>query len=152
MGSRKIFITSLTTVSDTDVEGLGTVRQEGAKWYKWVVFTTGSGPVAAAAGNVVDYHGDDGYEDSQVVADKTDGGVITAGVLQAAPTDGQYCWIQTKGYATLTTALTAGADGNALTSVGAGDNTLDVSALVTDAVTAFAIDASAKLVLLNCPW
>ena len=58
---------------------------------------------------------------------------------------------QTKGVATLTTALTAGADGNALTAVGAGDGTLDVSALVTDFICAVAIDASAKIVMLTCP-
>ena len=53
--------------------------------------------------------------------------------------------------AALTTALTAGADGNALTAVGATDGTIDVSALVTDFICAVAIDASAKIVFLTCP-
>jgi hypothetical protein len=47
--------------------------------------------------------------------------------------------------------LTAGADGNALTPVGSTDGTLDVSAAVTDAICAYAVDASAKIVLCNFP-
>jgi hypothetical protein len=77
---------------------------------------------------------------------------VGAGVLQAVIATGEYGWVQTKGPATLTTALTAGADGNALTAVGATDGTLDVSALVTDAVVAYAIDASAKIVMCDFPW
>ena len=76
---------------------------------------------------------------------------VTAGVLMSAPADGEYCWIQTHGPATLNTALTAGADGNALTAVGATDGTLDVSAAVTDHIAAIAVDASAKIVFLTCP-
>jgi hypothetical protein len=72
-------------------------------------------------------------------------------VLQAVLADGEYGWIQIKGRATLTTALTAGADGNALTAVGATDGTLDVSAAVTDAICAYAVDASAKIVLCDFP-
>ena len=51
----------------------------------------------------------------------------------------------------LTTALTAGADGNALTPVGSTDGTLDVSAAVTDHIAAIAVDASAKIVFVTCP-
>jgi hypothetical protein len=76
---------------------------------------------------------------------------VGAGVLLSAPGDGEYCWIQTRGPATLTTALTAGADGNALTPVGSTDGTLDVSAAVTDHICAIAIDASAKIVMVTCP-
>ena len=66
--------------------------------------------------------------------------------------DGEYGWIQIEGKATLTTAHLAGADGNAMTAVGATtDGTLDVSALVTDAICAIAVDASAKTVALLCP-
>jgi hypothetical protein len=71
-------------------------------------------------------------------------------MLMSAPAAGEYCWIQVQGPATLTTALTAGADGNALTPVGATDGTLDVSNAVTDHVCAIAVDASAKKVLITC--
>ena len=59
--------------------------------------------------------------------------------------------MQVTGPATLTTALTAGADGNALTPVGSTDGTLDVSALVTDHICAIAVDASAKIVMCCFP-
>jgi hypothetical protein len=73
-------------------------------------------------------------------------------VFASVPADLEYCWIQIKGPATLNTALTAGADGNALTAVGSSDGALDVSALVTDSVVAYAVDASAKIVLCDFPW
>lgn len=153
---KKIWATRLTDTASTDKEGIGAIRFEGAKVYKWVKYNSGSGPVAAVAGNVCYYHGDDAYTSSacEVTSDLTDAAAapITAGVLQAVIANGEYGWIQIKGVATLTTALTAGADGNALTAVGATDGTLDVSALVTDHIAAIALDATAKIVLLDCPW
>lgn len=120
------------------------------KVYKFVQYDTGAGPVAAVAGNVAYYYGTTGSS-TVVTSDLSESVNVTAGVLMSAPADGEYCWIQTGGVATLTTALTAGADGNALTAVGATDGTLDVSALVTDHIAAIALDASAKIVLLTCP-
>ena len=86
-----------------------------------------------------------------VTSDLSDSANVGAGMLMCAPATGEYCWIQTGGYATLNTALTAGADGNALTAVGATDGTIDVSAAVTDFICAVAVDASAKIVFLTCP-
>jgi hypothetical protein len=151
MSQQKVFVTELTANDSSAKEVLGTLRWEGAKCYKYIKFSAGSGAVAAVANECVVYHGDDGMDDVEVTMDVTDG-TITAGVLQAVLTATYYGWIQIKGYATLNSALTAGADNNALTSVGAGDGTLDVSAAVTDFVSAVAIDASAKKVLLDCPW
>jgi hypothetical protein len=88
---------------------------------------------------------------TKVTSDLSDSAGVGAGVLQAVIADEGYGWIQISGVATLTPALTAGADGNALTPVGATDGTLDVSALVTDHICAIAVDASAKIVLLTCP-
>jgi hypothetical protein len=158
-GIKKVFLTKLTETSTTDKEGVGTIRFEGNKVYKWVKFNNGAGNVASVAGNVAYYYGvggdaadGDGYELSIVTMDRTDA-FMTAGVFQAIIADGSYGWIQIKGPATLTTALTAGADGQALTHIGAGaDGTLDVSALVTDQVAAIATDISAKLVALDCPF
>lgn len=157
-GAKKVFLTKLTDTSTLDKEGVGTLRWEGNKCYKWVLYNNGAGSVAAVAGNIVFYYalsGDGvsgGYENNEVTADVTDSGGIAAGVLQAVIADGSYGWIQIKGPATLTTALTAGSDGNALTAIGAGDSTMDVSGLVTDAVVAYATDASAKKVALECPF
>lgn len=133
----------------------------GDKWtdkdgkvYKFVKYDTGAGSVAAVAGNFCYYYAPSGASEGStdtVTSDLSDSANVGAGVLQSAPADGEYCWIQIRGPATLTTALTAGADGNALTPVGATDGTLDVSALVTDHICAIAVDASAKIVFVTCP-
>jgi len=134
---------------------LGTVgRTSDGKQYKYVQFNNGAGDVASVAGNFAYYYAVSGASAGQVdivTMDVTDSGGVGAGVFQAVIADGGYGWIQTKGPATLTTALTAGADGNALTAIGTTDGTLDVSALVTDFICAVAIDASAKIVMLTCP-
>ena len=103
-------------VSDSVEFELGSIGQTSdGKVYKWVQYDTGSGSVAAASGNVAYYYTLDGYKNNQVTSDLSDSVEIGAGVLQSAPTDGQYCWVQIKGPATLNTALTAGADGDPLT-------------------------------------
>lgn len=125
------------------------------KVFKFVQYDTGAGPVAAVVGNVCYYYAPSGASagaTNVVTSDLSDSAGLGAGVLQSAPADGEYCWIQIRGDATITPALTAGADGNALTAVGATDGTLDVSALVTDAIVAYAVDASAKIIKCNFPW
>lgn len=124
------------------------------KEYRYYKFNNGAGNVAAVAGNFAYFlavSGASAGEVTEVTMDLSDSAGVGAGVFQAVLTDGYYGWFQTKGYATLTTALTAGADGNALTAVGATDGTVDVSALVTDPICAIAVDASAKIVMLTCP-
>jgi len=134
---------------------LGQIGQAvDGKLYKYVQYDTGAGNVVAVSGNVVGYLAPSGASagaTTKVTADASDTARVGAGVLNSAPADGEYCWIQVTGARQLTTALTAGADGNALTTVGAGDSTLDVSAAVTDAVCATAIDASAKIVMCQFP-
>jgi hypothetical protein len=121
------------------------------KVYKFVLFNNGSGNVAAVAGNVCYYLAETGAETFTVTSDLSDSSYVGAGVFQSVPADGEYCWIQVKGPATITPALAAGADGNALTAVGATDGTLDVSALVSDAIVAYAIDADAKKIMCDFP-
>jgi len=152
VGQKKIFLTKLTDYSSTDKEGVGTLRWEGNKCYKWIKYNQGSGSVAAAAGKVAYYYGAGGYADSEVTCDLSDSVNLGAGVLQAAIPNGYYGWIQIKGPATLSVALTAGADGNALTPVGATDGTLDVSAAVTDHVCAYADDISEKEIVCDFPY
>lgn len=125
------------------------------KVYKFVQYNTAAGPVAAVAGNVCYYYAPGGVSagaTTVVTSDLSDSAGLGAGILQSAPANGEYCWIQIRGPATITPALTAGGDGNALTAVGATDGTLDVSALVTDAIVAYAVDASAKIILCDFPW
>lgn len=144
----------VTSVSDTAEFLLG---QHGAvvgsptKLYKYVQYDTGSAGAAAVAGEVAYYYTLDGYKNNQVTSDLSDSVEIGAGVLQAVMTDGQFGWIQIAGPATLTIALTAGADGDPLTPTGSADGTLDVSADVTDNVCAIAGDISDKEIICTFP-
>lgn len=119
--------------------------------YKFVRYDPAETVVAAVAGNFAYYIAETGAETFTVTSDLSDSGNVGAGMLMGTPAAGEYCWVQVQGPATLTPALTAGADGNALTPVGATDGTLDVSALVTDHICAIAVDASAKKVIITCP-
>jgi len=148
----------VTAVSSTAEFALGTIAalttSQGTKRYKYVQYDTGAGSVAAVAGNVAYVYAVSGASAGQVhivTSDLSDSAEIGAGVLQSAPTDGQYCWIQVRGQATLNTALTAGADGDNLTPTGATDGTLDVTTAATDHICAVAVDASAKIVICSFP-
>lgn len=148
-------LTNTRTSTEGPEFALGTIYQDyTGKKYKYVQYDTAAGTVAAAAGNVAYYYAPSGASagsTTKVTSDLSDSAGAGAGVLQAVIPDEGYGWVQITGPATLTTALTAGADGNALTPVGSTDGTLDVSAAVTDHVCAIAIDASAKIVMCCFP-
>lgn len=155
---KKVFFSRLADTHPTDQEGIGVIRFEGSRVFKYVSYNEGTGAVAAVAGNMTVYHGDDAVvldSAADVTSDYTDG-LVGAGVLQAVIANGEFGWIQIKGVAILTTALTAGADGDALTANGAGDGTLTVDEAALGAIAdhrcAVALDASAKIVLLDCPF
>ena len=122
------------------------------KLYKYVQYETGSAGAAAVAGEACYYYTLDGYKNNQVTSDLSDSVEVGAGILQAVMTDGQFGWIQIKGAATMTIALTAGADGDPLTPTGSADGTLDVSANVTDNVCAIAGDISDKEIICDFPF
>ena len=144
---------AVSSTAEYGVGQLGSVIDSGGvtKIYKYVQYDTGSGSVAAVSGQVAYYYTLDGYKNNQVSSDLSDSVEIGAGVLNSAPTDGQYCWIQIAGPATLSIALTAGADGDPLTPTGSADGTLDVSAAATDNVCAIAGDISDKEIICTFP-
>ena len=149
---KKVFQTKLTDTNTVDLEGIGVLRFEGAKVYKWVTYNDAA--VAAVAGQVVVYHGDDSVvadSAADVTSDFSDGAGVVAGVLQAVIANGSYGWIQIKGVAVLALALDSGADGNELI-VGTTDGALAVRASAAQHTAGVAIDASGKIVLLDCPW
>jgi len=128
---------------------------QGGKVYKYVLHNNGAGNVAAAAGNVAYVYAAGGASagaTTTVTSDLSDSAEVGAGVWQAAVGDAEYGWIQVSGPATLTTALTAGADGDPLTPTGSTDGTLDVTTASTDHICAVAVDASAKIVMCMFPW
>lgn len=143
----------VSDVHDTAEFELGTVYfNDDNRAFKYVQYDTGAGSVAAVTGQVVYYYTLDGYKNNQVTSDLSDSVELGAGVLGSEPTDGQYCWILIKGPTTLSIALTAGADGDPLTPTGATDGTLDVSALVTDHVCAYAGDISDQEIICDFPF
>ena len=152
------FQTQLTTVSTSDLEGVGTLRWEGNKCYKWVQYVEAAAAVDGVASEVAYYlaaAGDgalEGYALHKVTSDLSDSAEVGAGVLQAIMSDLEYGWIQIKGAATLSIALTAGADGDPLTPTGSADGTLDVSTAATDVIGAYASDISDKTIICDFPF
>ena len=145
-----------TAVHDTPEFQLGQLGAiiddtNGTRMYKYLQYDTGAAGADAVAGEVAYYYTLDGYKNFQVTSDLSDSVEIGAGVIQAVMTDGQYGWFQVSGAATLTIALTAGADGDPLTPTGAADGTLDVSAAATDNICAIAGDISDKEIICTFP-
>ena len=144
-----------TAVSDTAEFKLGqhgAVIDSPTKLYKYIQYDTGSVGTAAVAGEACYYYTLDGYKNNKVSSDLSDSIEIGAGILQAVMTDGQYGWVQIKGAATMTIALTAGADGDPLTPTGSADGTLDVTTAVTDHCCAIAGDISDKEIICDFPF
>lgn len=118
-----------TTLDEGKTPALGDLFYgSGNKVYKFVQYKEGAAATDGVAGEVAYYYTLDGYKNHQVTSDLSDSVEIGAGVLQAAMSDDEYGWVQIRGAATLTIALTAGTDGDPLTPTGAGDGTLDVVA------------------------
>ncbi len=151
-GLKTSFTTGITEISTWDKEGLGTHRYQNGKWYKWMQYDEGAAATDAVAGEVAYYYTLDGYKNNIVTSDLSDSVEIGAGVIQAVLSDNEYGWFQIKGEATLTIALTAGADGDPLTPTGSADGTLDVSAAVTDNVCAIAGDISDMEIVCDFPF
>ena len=94
-GRKTSFATSLTEVATYDKEGIGTIRQEGTKWYKWIKYDAGTAAITAVAGLVVGYvAGTTNVSGCIVTPDVSDTNNIAAGVLMAAPADDGYGWVQ----------------------------------------------------------
>jgi hypothetical protein len=146
---------ALTGADSGKAPGIGDIYvSHDNKKYRFVRYRAGAGAIAAVAGNVTYFYAPGGVSTgvtNEVTSDLSDSNEVGAGVLVAAPAADEYCWVQIRGVATLATALTAGADGDPLTPTGATDGTLDVTADATSPICAFAIDASAKIVMCAFP-
>lgn len=122
-----------------------------SKVYKYLEYKEGTAAVDAVAGEVAYYFTLDGYKLFQCTSDLSDSVEIGAGVLQVVMSDAEFAWLQVRGSALLTIALTAGADGDPLTPTGSADGTLDVSAAVTDNTCAIAGDISDLEIVCDFP-
>lgn len=153
-GIKKVFATALTETPDKDLEGVGAIRFEGGKVYKWVKYSSGAGPVTAVAGKPVVYVADTGYGANVVTMDFSDGGTnrIGAGILQAVIPNNSFGWIQIKGFAALASGGVSGTtDGKTLTCDGAADGVLDDAATLEQRV-GLAVDASADEIVCDFPF
>ena len=138
--------------NDGFLEGqLGVVIGEPTKLFKYV--RTFSIATTMETGDVCYYlRTGDKYQGNRVTTDVSFSDRIGAGIAQATVANGSHCWIQIRGPATLSTALTAGTDGDPLTPEGAGDKTLNVASSVTDNICAIACDASDKEIICMFPY
>jgi hypothetical protein len=144
--------TAQSTTPEFVPGSLGAVTDStGTKIYKYLKYDDGTAAVDGVAGEVAYYYTLDGYKNHVCSSDLSDSIEIGAGVIQANIATETYGWFQIKGAATLTIALTAGADGDPLTPTGSADGTLDVSSAATDNVCAIAGDISDKEIICDFP-
>ena len=147
-----IDVTSQNTIPEFIPGQLGVVTDStGTKIYKYLKYDDGTAAVDGVAGEVAYYYTLDGYKNHVCSSDLSDSIEIGAGVIQANIATETYGWFQIKGAATLSIALTAGADGDPLTPTGSADGTLDVSSAATDNVCAIAGDISDKEIICDFP-
>lgn len=155
-GLKSTYLTPLTEVSTTDKEGVGTLRCEKNKWYKWVNLKNTTATVAAAAGTLVAYFAATGYLNNRVVVDLTDAdsavfaaGATLATITGTAGTD-YYCWIQIKGHITLDTSVGSGAAGSPFY-LTATDKTAAIMSAATQSKAGVSMNATTG-VCLDCPF
>jgi len=147
-----IDVTAQSTTPEFVPGSLGAVTDSnGTKLYKYLKYDDASAGVSGVLGEVAYYHTLDGYKLHTCTSDLSDSIEIGAGVIQATIATDTYGWFQIKGAATLSIALTAGADGDPLTPTGSADGTLDVSGAVTDNICAIAGDISDKEIICDFP-
>ena len=146
-------VTAQSTTPEFIPGQLGVVTDSnGTKIYKYLKYDDASAAVDGVAGEVAYYYTLDGYKNHTCTSDLSDSVEIGAGVIQANIATETYGWFQIKGAATLSIALTAGADGDPLTPTGSADGTLDVSASATDNICAIAGDISDKEIICDFPF
>lgn len=148
------YITALTDYTATDVEGVGTLRIENGKKYKWVLFSTGTDTVASVVNGPVGYLA----TDLNLRTACTDYGdcfaLLLAGItLAAGITTGYYCWIQIGGLSgNLVKAITSTVTGKTVTL--SADDQLALCAADTTQAGATIVDATggagAEQVYLHC--
>lgn len=154
---KKIWATRLADVNSTDKEGIGALRFEGAKIFKYVQYSDGAANLVGASGDAVGYVT---YTATSVLVttDNSDTFGIGAGMLLATVTDLQFCWIQVKGRAVLSTTIGGTpANGSPLTFTGAADRAttrLNEQAAAAGALVkvGWAIDQATRIVVLDCSF
>jgi hypothetical protein len=91
-GRKKVFQTKLTDIVTSDLEGIGTIRQEGDKEYIWC-----GGVASTVAGDVVVIDSDGTY-DIQLITTTLGAVPRKVGVAIGALVASRWGWVQVKGY------------------------------------------------------
>jgi len=152
-GIKKVFVTPLTAVDSTDKEGVGTLRFEGDKIYKYVQIKNTTATVAGAAGDPVAYFAVTGPTDHRVVLDLTDasaqpvGAGVLMGIVVGTLTVAYYGWIQVSGLSTLLTDV----QGTPVIGSGCMMNTTDKQMTkMTGVIASIATYITTSIVRLHC--
>lgn len=163
-GIKKVFATRLSDVDVVDREGVGTIRIEGNRVYKYLKILNVTATVAGVAGDAIGY-GADKYDLNTAVIDESDADTIpipagilcgtVAGVLATA----YYCWSQIVGPAIVTVTVAGSAvAGDPFRLVGGTTDKTFTRAIEADSagpykfVAGILQDATNKQVVLTCPW
>lgn len=147
----------VTRIDTVRKEPLGQLRYEGGKWYKYVKYLGGAGPVSGIAGRVAGYRLLDGYKLNEVTLNTSDHiQGLAAGVLQAALLDTNFGWVQVRGFAVMTVAFAGGVDGDAMTLIGAtadiGDLDVNIATAANTHICAHAGEAATFEIVCEFPF
>ena len=156
-GLSQSFVTALTETSLTDLEGIGKIRFQNGRWYKWVLYDDGTDTLDIVAGDFLVYVTLTGYGLSKVTADASDGTATNptgAGIAVATVTvDQTYMWIQIKGAATLSLDPTGPpSDSNAIVPSATDKAVAVATSSDVEHIIGHILDDSAKTCYLDCPW
>ena len=151
-GQKVVWSGAVTDVHTTQKEVIGSTRFHGMNVYRYHKFDNGADSVAAVSGNIAIFKNaaqDIVTSDFSDLAGSTH--AVVAGMFVSVPADGQFCWLQVRGPATLNLAI----NGSAVDGIGLAAHTTDGMATIAVSGQLFpsfatASDASAKVVWLHC--
>jgi|TARA_R110000744_G_scaffold286079_3_gene397392 hypothetical protein len=146
-GQKVVWSGAVTDVHTNQKEVIGSTRFHGMKTYRYHKFDQGA--IAAVVGKLVMFKA---TTQDLVTSDTSAGDTtpVAAGLLVSVPADGQFCWVQTRGPATVNLALAgSAADGDGLIAGTDGALTIQTAGSIVPPC-AVASDASAKMVWMNC--
>ncbi len=153
------YLTRLTDVDTIDREGVGTLRWESGKMYKYVKYEHGTAALDLVIGDVVVYTVEDAdsYFVTADVSDITDdnsGLPVMAGVIVAATvteTD-RYIWIQIGGPNTLAATVTGTtpASGDRI-NASLTDKKAKVDPASNEVICGYMVSRTTGIIL-QCPW
>jgi len=156
---QRVFVTPVDQIDTDAKQVLGTLRWEGNKCYKYVEILNTTATVAGASGDPVAYGAATGYGSNIVVIDLSDADAsfaLPAGTLNGTVTGTAgtpyYGWVQIKGEATVNTTIGGSAADGDLLELAATDKTVQKRTVVDNNIFGYAEDASAKTVVLDCPF